>query len=268
VKALWRLVRLYPALLRVGFAEAIAYRSEFLVWMLTNTLPLVMMALWVAVADDGKIGRFDSTDFVAYFLCTLVTRMLSGAWVVWEIVMEVRQGTLAQRLLRPIPPILAYSAQNLAALPLRIAVAFPIVVILLLTTARERVTGDAALLSIFAVSVIGAWLINFISMVAIGAMAFFLESALGLFGLWWALLSVFSGYVVPLELFPSGLRQIADVLPFRFMIGYPVEVLTGRVDVGEALVLLGAQWGWVVGLGLLAWGAWRLGLRRFAAFGG
>src|SRR5262249_25491438 len=49
VSGLWRVIRLYPALLRVSFAEAVAYRSEFFVWMLTNTLPLVMLALWSAV---------------------------------------------------------------------------------------------------------------------------------------------------------------------------------------------------------------------------
>jgi ABC-2 type transport system permease protein len=41
-----RIFRLYPQLLRTGFAEAVAYRAEFVVWMMTTTLPLVMLALW------------------------------------------------------------------------------------------------------------------------------------------------------------------------------------------------------------------------------
>ena len=35
----------FPTLLRVGMAETLAYRAEFLVWMLTTTLPLVMMGI-------------------------------------------------------------------------------------------------------------------------------------------------------------------------------------------------------------------------------
>ena len=38
--ALARAARAYPTLLRVGFAEAVAYRAEMLVWMLATTMPL------------------------------------------------------------------------------------------------------------------------------------------------------------------------------------------------------------------------------------
>ena len=48
-----RLLRAYPSLLRVGMADMLAYRAEFLVWILSMNLPLVMMALWTAVAADG-----------------------------------------------------------------------------------------------------------------------------------------------------------------------------------------------------------------------
>ena len=44
--------------MRIGFAEMVAYRAEFLVWILTTNMPLVMMALWNAVAADGPVGRF------------------------------------------------------------------------------------------------------------------------------------------------------------------------------------------------------------------
>jgi ABC-2 type transport system permease protein len=40
--------------LRIGFAEMVAYRAEFLVWILTTNMPLVMMALWSAVAAEAR----------------------------------------------------------------------------------------------------------------------------------------------------------------------------------------------------------------------
>jgi ABC-2 type transport system permease protein len=33
-------VRAIPTLLRVGLAEAVAYRAEFLVWLLSTNMPL------------------------------------------------------------------------------------------------------------------------------------------------------------------------------------------------------------------------------------
>src|SRR5262249_19533403 len=48
-----RTARALPTLLRVGVAETVAYRAEFLVWILTTTLPLVMLGLWTSVADEA-----------------------------------------------------------------------------------------------------------------------------------------------------------------------------------------------------------------------
>ena len=110
-------LRAYPTLLRIGLTEVIAYRAEFLIWILTTNMPLVMMALWTAVSASGPVGRFGTREFVAYFLGALIVRLLTSSWMVWELTMDIRQGRLAARLLRPLHPLLAYSAEHLAAVP-------------------------------------------------------------------------------------------------------------------------------------------------------
>ena len=80
--------------MRVGLAEAVAYRAEFLVWMLTTTMPLVMLAVMTAMAREAPVGRFDQHGFVAYYLVTLIVRQMTGAWVAWEMVQEIEEGTL------------------------------------------------------------------------------------------------------------------------------------------------------------------------------
>jgi ABC-2 type transport system permease protein len=263
-----RTLRALPTLLKVGFAEAVAYRAEMFVWLLSTNMPLVMLALWTAVARDAPVGRFGQKDFVAYYLATLVVRLLTGAWVIWELNFEIRQGTLAFRLLRPVHPLLAYAAENLSALPVRMLISFPIAVIALLVVGQSRVTHDPVLLAVLPVSVLGAWLITFLAMAIIGTLAFWVEQAGSLFEIWLGLFGVFSGYLVPLEIFPRWVEVAARFLPFRYMLAFPVEMVIGMTPRHAALAELAVQWGFV---GLLALGArltWRLGLRRFAAFGG
>ena len=100
-----RLSRALPAMLRVGWKDALAYRGEFLVWMLSMTLPLVMLALFRAVAAEGAVGGFDGAAFTAYFLAGLTVRQLVSSWSIWEINREIREGTLSMRLLRPVHQI-------------------------------------------------------------------------------------------------------------------------------------------------------------------
>ncbi len=263
-----RALRALPTLVRVGFAEAVAYRAEMLVWLLSTTMPLVMLALMTAVARDGPVGRFGKADFTAYYLAALVVRLLTGAWVIWEVNFEIRQGTLAYRLLRPIHPLVAYAAENVGAMPLRLAIVAPLAAVAVLAAGPSHVTHDPVLLAAFPVAVVGAWLITFLAMGIIGALAFYVEASGSLFEVWLGLFGVFSGYLIPLELFPRWLAEVARFLPFRYMLAFPVEMIVGMTPRGTALAELGVQWLLVVVLAVAAHETWRHGLRRFAAYGG
>jgi ABC-2 type transport system permease protein len=261
-------LRALPTLLRVGFADAVAYRAEFLVWVLSTTMPLIMLALWSAVARDAPMGRFGPAEFTAYFLVTFIVRQLVGSWVSWQLNWEIRQGTLAMRLLRPVHPMLAFAMENLAVLPLRVLVCVPVAAIGLAAVGADPLPHDPALWALAALALCGSWLMNFLASFAIGTLAFYFESSLKAMDVWMTLFFVFSGYVAPLELYPPLFRAIADVLPFRYQLGLPVELLTAGHDVPHALALLVRQWAWVAALLTGTLWLWRGGVRRFAAYGG
>ncbi|MBI2375866.1 MAG: ABC-2 family transporter protein [Deltaproteobacteria bacterium] len=263
-----RAVRAFPTLLKVGFAEVVAYRAEFFVWVLAYTMPLIMLALWTAVAREAPVGRFGEAEFSAYFLASLLVRLGTASWVVWQLNMEIRQGTLAQRLLRPIHPVLAYASESLAAIPMRVIVATPIAIASLWWVGTKAVTHDPKLWVVVVLALVGTWALNFLVMAFIGSLGFFFESSLSVFDLWVGLYMVLSGYVMPLELFPSSILPIVEALPFRFMLSFPVEAMTGLLSFERAVQLLVGQWLWVAVFLALTLSSWTLGIRRFSAFGG
>jgi len=268
LSAFSRALQAYPTLLRVGFAGALAYRAELLIWMLTTTMPLVSLALWTAVAESAPIGRFGAAEFTAYFMAALIVRQLTGSWLVWEMNMDIRSGSLSQRLLKPIHPLFVYSAENLAAIPLRALLCVPIAALALAAAGGERFQAAPAPLAIFAAALLGAWLLNFFTMALIGSLAFVMESSTAVFQLYLAGFMIFAGYLVPIELFPPALREIAAVLPFRYTLAFPVEVLIGLSGPRAALRDLAVQWAYAAATAATALWAWRAGVRRFAAFGG
>lgn len=273
-------LRAFPTLLRIGFAEAIAYRAELIVWMLTTTMPLVSMALWSSAAAGEKLGpeRLGHAEFVAYFTLTLLVRLLTSSWVLWELTEDIRSGALGQKLLKPIHPFLSYTAEQLAALPLRGALVLPLSLGLLFLFARPQLSHDPWLWLCFVLALPGAWLINFLSMALIGLLAFYIDSALGLFYAWMGLYTMLSGYLVPLSLMPGWLGRIAKLLPFRYMLDTPVQMLLGWPLPGgardtiagrhAAFASLGIEYGFVILLTVAVALLWRRGLRRYAAFGG
>ena len=261
-------VRAFPVLLRVGFAEAVAYRAELFVWILTTTMPLIMMALWTAVAEEAPVGRFGTNDFVVYFLVTFVVRQLTASWSSFQINWEVRHGILSMRLLKPVHPVVAYGIEALAAQPLRLVIALPVAVLAFCIVGLDHLPADPWMWPLWIVSLAGSWLLVFVLNVAIGALAFFMESSNKVMDIWFALFFVLSGYLIPIELFPPSARAVVDLLPFRYQIGLPVEILTGAYDRSGALWMIARQWGFVALFGALTAWIWRQGIRRFEAYGG
>jgi ABC-2 type transport system permease protein len=261
-------LRAMPTLLRIGFLDAVAYRAEFFVWVLAYTMPIIMLALWTAVAREAPVGPYGEQEFQAYFLIMLVVRLATGSWVFWDINMEVRQGTLQTRLMRPIHPLLNYLTENLGALPLRLLVVVPILLGVSFALGPSIFTSSQLQLAIIPLSLAGSFLLQFFALALIGALSFFWESSMAVFDLWLGLYTVLSGYVMPLALFPDHYRRIIDLLPYRQMLAFPVENILGTISPERALLDLGLQWAWVAFFITASYWMFRLGLKRFAAFGG
>jgi ABC-2 type transport system permease protein len=161
----------------------------------------------------------------------------------------------------------SYSAESLAALPIRALLALPVAVVALTLTQGHWTTSFVGLAA-FAASLVGAWFITFFVMAIVGTLSFFIESSSSIFEIWLMSFMLLSGYLIPLELFPAWLRAIAYVLPFRYTLGFPVELLIGMVPANAVVRGLLVEWAYVVASFGGAILFWRAGVRRFGAFGG
>ncbi len=254
-------------LLKIGFAEALAYRGEVLIWILSTTMPLIMYAMWSALAAESPLGTFDEATFAAYFLSTLVVRQLSAAWVVWELNWTIRTGALSPLLLRPLHPLYHFALNNLGVLPFRFAVLTPVVIAAWAVLPELPFHLTATTLFLYAWTIFFAWVLTYAVQCMFGVLALYTQQSLSFQDAWFGVWSLLSGYLIPLALVP-GLQRVANWLPFRAMGSLPTEIILGHLE-GPALWQgLVAQMLWVaVILGAVQL-VWRTALRRFEAFGG
>lgn len=255
------------ALWRLGLAETTAYRASLLIWIVTAIFPLISLVLWRALAEDGPIGDYDQRGFDSYFIAAFLVRQLAASWVVWDLDRQIRTGELSALLLRPVSPVLHYVMFNLATVPVRALLAAPIGLAVLLATGGMTVLHDPWQWLLVIPALALAWLLNFTVQLVVGCLAFWLTKAASLFEIWLGLFIVLSGYSVPTSLFPPGLAEVARVLPFHALLGFPVELLVGRLELSQALEGLALQGLWLVIFGALAATLWRRGLRAYGAFG-
>ncbi len=81
------------------------------------------------------------------------------------------------------------------------------------------------------------------------------------------LVTIFAGYIVPVNLLPGILEKIATVLPFAYIIYYPIVAVQGKLAVTNLLEVISIQIMWLMFLGLGFHFLWRKGLKQYADFG-
>jgi viologen exporter family transport system permease protein len=84
---------------------------------------------------------------------------------------------------------------------------------------------------------------------------------------YFVLMLFLSGQIAPLSLFPRPVQILADILPFRWMIGFPVELLLGRLTPVQFLTGVGVQAAWIALALALLRVVWRAGIRIYSAVG-
>lgn len=263
-----RTLRMFPTMLRVGFAELVAYRGEVLIWILTTTMPLIMYAMWSTIAREAPVGRFDESTFAAYFLSTLIVRQLASAWIVWELNYLIKNGQLSTLLLRPVHPLYFYAAQNLGALPFRAMVLAPLAVGAWILFPKMSFALDPLHLGLYVITILFAWLLTFLIQSMFGLLALYTQQSLSFQEAWFGLWALLSGYLIPLDLMPGGIERVANWLPFRAMGSLPTEILLGLIDGPSLLQGLAAQMMWVVICLVVVRAVWTRAIRRFEAYGG
>lgn len=257
----------YLVLIRRSIGIMLEYRVSMLIWMLSASFPLVMLAVWLSLAKDGPIGGYTAGDFVAYYLLGFYMRQMTAVWVAWELDYDIRHGDMNTKLLHPLHPIHEYISFNLGDKVLRGLVFTPIVVLVAWLLPGVTLVVTPLNLAFFVLALIGAWAMRYFTQFSLGLLSFWFSQALVLTDVFWMLFLLFGGGLAPIDLLPEPLRTLAYILPFRFMMSFPIEIMMGRLTVNEILIGLGSVVIWIVVLVSIQRVLWARGMRRFGAFG-
>jgi ABC-2 type transport system permease protein len=119
----------------------------------------------------------------------------------------------------------------------------------------------------FIPALILAFLVRFLLEWTLALAAFWTTRVNAINQVYFILMLFLAGQIAPLTLFPQWIQILADILPFRWMLGFPVELVLGRLTQFQALEGLVAQVIWVILSLVLVRLVWRAGLRVYSAVG-
>ena len=255
--------------LKTSSAVNLQYRAANLIWLIGAILePIIYLVVWdtVAQAQGGSVGGFTSSDFAAYYLALMVVDRLTFTWIMWEYEFFIRDGTLARRLLRPLHPFWVDVADNLAYKAFIMVVLVPTVILLMLIFRPSFQTSWLDLLA-FVPALMLAFMLRFCLEWGLAMSAFWTTRINAINQVYFVVFLFFSGRLAPLELLPESAQALAKVLPFRWMLSFPLEILLGQLSAQEILIGYAAQVGWTAVVVVAMLLAWRTSIKQFSAVG-
>lgn len=263
------LFELYKQQFRTTFAMMLQYRAMLAIWMTWHVVePVVYLIVWSVVSNTsgGSVGDYTTRGFAAYFIVMMLVNQITYTWIMYEYEYRVREGSLSFLLLKPVHPIHSDIADNISAKMITVPLMF-VVAALLSVLFKPSLTLFPWAVAAFIPALLLAFAMRFLLEWTLALSAFWITRTGAVTQMYSVMVLFLSGQFAPLELFPYPIRVAAGLLPFRWMISFPVELILGRLTPAEVWIGLTAQVVWLVFILALFKFVWRAGVRIYSAVG-
>ena len=268
------ILRKYAKIFRASLVERMTYRGDFLIGTMLRFLPMITtILLWQAIfkgSGQSSMSGFSFDETIAYLLLVNISRMFSSMpGLAGGIARDIREGTLKKYLIQPIDLIAYLMSYRMAhKVAYIVTSALPYGILFFLCRGYFHSFPDATTLVAYGVSLILAFCVGFFFEVCVGMVGFWFLEITSVLYIVMTMNFFISGQMLPIDFLPQPWATILKALPFQYMAYFPAVVFLGKIK-GAALIwgLLG-ELAWAVFFLVLARGLYRLGLRRYGAYGG
>lgn len=169
-----KLWKRYKPFVSAGIQELITYRVNFFLYRIGDVMgAFVAFYLWKAVFDSSHqslIQGFTLSDMTLYIIMSFVTNLLTKSDSSFMIGWEVKDGSIIMRLLRPVHFAMSYLFTEIGSRWLVfVSVGLPFVILIagLKLLSGESFLQIVLITTVYLLSLILAFLINFFSIFAL-----------------------------------------------------------------------------------------------------
>lgn len=219
---------------KMHFKSYNIYASNFYLFTLNRVVEVIIyIFVWQAIYQQtGETTGFSLAQMITYYI--LVVALVPFAlWGINEdIAHSIRNGQINRQLLNPISYFHYYFGMNLGELGFGLLVAGAT---FLICTIFWPVVLPASFLHfvLFVFIILLGIPITFCLQMIVGTAGFYTNSIWGMQILRKSIISIFSGLIAPLTLFPNWFQTIANWLPFQELIYTPINLYLGKIPLNE-----------------------------------
>lgn len=228
-------LRVYGGVAAVVPKMYMAYSIWFWMELFVSVIAVVIfVAFWRAVyASTATISGLSLDQTLNYIL--LAQLFADAAYVsnsIYDIGAGLREGQIAAALLRPLDYQTAMYVQNVMQLGINLLLKIPLGLFIGLVYGLDLPSDPVIWLAFVFSLTLGHAVLFFFDWI-IACSAFYSTEIWGMSVVRHSVAVFFSGALIPLDMMPDWLRNIATVLPFSQAVYLPVSILSGITPVSD-----------------------------------
>lgn len=248
----------------------LTYRAATLAGLVTNLFfGFMRIAILLALVDSGvTVDGYSDGRLITYAALTqgVITMLAIFGW--FDLMTAVYTGDIGTDLLKPARLFSVWMAQDLGRAIVHFWLRGVLLIVLYALYYRLVLPETAVQWLFFTLSLSLSWVISFAWRFLINLAAFWTPNAKGVIRFGFIFSWFFSGFMMPLALFPEWVQQIAYFTPFPYFVDVPVELFLGVLSGADLLQALLLQVLWAVGLIGLCQLVLQRAVRRLVILGG
>lgn len=213
----------------------------------------VFYYIWMTIYGGAPLLKgINKPQMITYII---LSRILYTQFI-WSYIhmigQKIHTGEIAIDLLRPLDfQLFMYAGRIGDFIAFGAITAIPVFIITILSLGFYLPHNPITYVY-FGISILMALTISFFIEFMISLIAFYTNFSFGLQTLHEALLSFFSGALIPLVFFPEWLRSIIDALPFKDMMYTPISIYLELVKGNQIIESILFQLVWIIILFILS----------------
>lgn len=234
---------------------------------------LVLIALWYSLYqgnEEIKIGAYNLKEMITYLLGAGL--IYSFLWITQQgddINDDINRGTLSNFLVKPLNITFYWFIRDFCRKFMTFALGvFQFVIILFLFKKFLLPSYSLPYLLLALLAIFLASLLHFIIFYLFSIIAFWYEQTWGERFVIRVVMEIAMGAMIPLSLFPDFWQTIFEILPFKYLIYFPLEIYLGKIPLIQIWQGFGLEILWLIILGLISFFVWKKGIKVYTAVGG
>lgn len=254
---------------KVGLASEFEYRWGSLIWIINQWVGvLFIMFLWYFTARNVAGFPMSPSQVITYFILSVPISRLTQTWLWENMGDDIRTGRLTKFLLRPQPYLLNELAENFSRQTIRLLTLAPVLMVVLFYLRGEfelKISWGYAGLFLLALTL--GFALRFIYEGFMGVSTFWLLDVHGFAAIVGHLTGLFTGSLIPLSIMPPFLLSVAKLLPFRYFVSFPLEIVLGQIAGWEIFWGFLGGLAWILFFALLYRPFMKRGIKKYEAVG-